>query len=79
MSGGKKKALLPERGAAWIFTVLLAVFLTAALLGSAVLQMLTSAGLHLNVASDSGMLDRQMQDIYAEIDVMAEEYGFSAV
>ena len=78
MSGGKKKALLPERGAAWIFTVLLAVFLTAALLGSAVLQMLTSAGLHLNVASDSGMLDRQMQDIYAEIDVMAEEYGFSA-
>ena len=78
MSGGKKKALLPERGAAWIFTALLAVFLTAALLGSVVLQMLTSAGLHLNVASDSGMLGRQMQDIYAEIDVMAEEYGFSA-
>lgn len=79
MSGGKKNGMrLPGRGAAWVLTVLLAVFLTAALLGSAALQMLTSAGLHLNVASDGGMLDGQMRDIYAEIDVMAEEYGFSA-
>lgn len=77
-SGKKREAALPERGAAWVFTVMLAVCLTAVLLGSAALQMLTSAGLHLNVAADGGMLDRQMRDIYAEIDVMAEEYGFSA-
>ena len=74
----KKKALPAERGCAWIVTFLLIVFLTAAILGSAVLQMMTSAGLHLSVAADDGMLDEQFRTICENIDLMAEEYGFSA-
>ena len=74
----KKKALPAERGCAWIVTFLMIVFLTAAILGSAVLQMMTSAGLHLSVAADDGMLDEQFRTICENIDLMAEEYGFSA-
>ncbi len=71
-------ARLTERGCAWVVTVLLTLFLTAAVLGSAVLQMMTSAGLHLSVAADNGMLDEQFRSICENIDLMAAEYGFSA-
>ena len=52
--------------------------LAAAILGSAVLQMMTSAGLHLSVAADDSMLDKQFRSICENIDMMADEYGFSA-
>ena len=79
MSSAKGKTALPiERGCAWAAAFLLAVFLFVTLLGSMGLQMLTSAGLHLSVAADEGMLDRQLEQIYANIDLMAREYGFSA-
>ena len=39
---------------------------------------MTSAGLHLSVAADDGMLDEQFRTICENIDLMAEEYGFSA-
>ena len=73
-----KTARPAERGCAWVVTFLLIVFLSAAILGSAVLQMMTSAGLHLSVAEDNGMLDEQYRTICENIDLMAEEYGFSA-
>ena len=73
-----KEARPAERGCAWAVTFLLTIFLAAAVLGSAALQMATSAGLHLNVAADDGMLDEQLRTIYGNIDLMAEEYGFSA-
>ena len=73
--GGIRSA---ERGCAWAAAFLLMVFLTVALLSAIGLQMVTSAGLHLSVAADEGMLDRQLQEIYANIDRMAAEYGFPA-
>lgn len=74
-NGGSRAA---ERGCAWIVTILLTLLLAAAILGSAVLQMMTSAGLHLSVAADDSMLDKQFRSICENIDVMADEYGFSA-
>ena len=74
-NGGARPA---ERGCAWIVTILLTLLLAAAILGSAVLQMMTSAGLHLSVAADDSMLDKQFRSICENIDMMADEYGFSA-
>ena len=74
-NGGARPA---ERGCAWIVTILLTLLLAAAILGSAVLQMMTSAGLHLSVAADDSMLDKQFRSICENIDMMAGEYGFSA-
>ena len=77
MSTGKT-ITTAERRCAWAAALLLAVFLTAAVLGFLTVQMMTSAGLHLSVAADDGMIDRQYQEICGNIDLMAEEYGFSA-
>ncbi len=74
----KKKTTAAERGCAWAAAFLLTVFLFITLLSSIGLQMLTSAELHLSVAADEGMLDKQLEQIYAGIDQMAQEYGFSA-
>ena len=71
-------ARLPERGAAWFAAFLLAVFIIITLTVTVFLRAVTSAELHLSVASDPGMLDRQLQAIYSDIDLMAEEYGFPA-
>lgn len=67
-----------ERVCAWIAAFLLTVFLSATILGTVAVQMITSAGLHLNVAADDGMIEKQYREICENIDVMAEEYGFSA-
>lgn len=79
MSAGKpKKALWIERGCAWAVTFLLTVFLSVTLLGTLAVETLTSAGLHLQVAADGGMLDDQLRRIHENIDLLAEEHGFSA-
>ncbi len=72
------KANRAERGCAWAVTFLLTVFLLIALLSSIALQAMTSAGLHLQVANDDSVLERQMLRIYEKIDLLADEYGFSA-
>ena len=77
-TGIKKKALPAECGSAWVVTVLLTVFLTLTLMASACLQMMTSAEMYLSVATDDHLVDRQMQEIGRNIDMMAEEYGFDA-
>ena len=74
-AGGTTKA---ERVCAWIAVFLLTAFLGVTVLGTAGVQMITSAGLHLNVAADDGMIDRQYSEICGNIDLMAAEYGFSA-
>ena len=74
-TGGTTKT---ERVCAWIAAFLLAVFLSVTILGTAAIQMITSAGLHLNVAADAGMIEKQYREICENIDVMAVEYGFSA-
>lgn len=79
MNTGKQREARPaERGLAWIVTFLLTVILTVTLLGFSALQMITSARMHLSVAADDSMLDRQLQAIYNDIDLMAAEYGFSS-
>ena len=79
MSGTKeKKAFVHERGAAWIVTLLLSAFISVTVLGTLLVQVLTSAGLHIGTAQDDGLLNRQMEHIYESIDKYAEEYGFSA-
>ena len=50
-TGGTTKT---ERVCAWIAAFMLAVFLSVTILGTAAVQMITSAGLHLNVAADAG-------------------------
>ena len=77
-SGKPRKALLIERGCAWAATFLLTVFLSVTLLSTMAVQALTSAGLHLRVAEDNGMLEDQLYRIHEHIDLLAEEYGFSA-
>ncbi len=80
MSTGKQRKALPaERGCAWLLTFLLTVLVAITLLVFTAMQMLTSAGLHLSVAADDGMLDRQILEISGNIDQMAAEYGFDAV
>ena len=74
-TGGTTKT---ERVCAWIAAFLLAVFLSVTILGTVAVQMITSAGLHLNVAADAGMIEKQYREICENIDVMAGEYGFSA-
>lgn len=74
-TGGTTKT---ERVCAWIAAFMLAVFLSVTILGTAAVQMITSAGLHLNVAADAGMIEKQYREICENIDVMAGEYGFSA-
>lgn len=73
--GGTTKT---ERVCAWIAAFLLAVFLSVTILGTVAVQMITSAGLHLNVAADAGIIEKQYREICENIDVMAGEYGFSA-
>lgn len=72
------KAFWHERGIAWIAAFLLTAFLTITILSTLAVQAMTSAGLHLGVATDSSVLDAQMSRIYGRIDILAEEYGFSA-
>ena len=76
--GTAGRALLPERGAAWILTFLLTVMLSVTLLSVIAVQGLSSAGFHLSVATDEGLMDTQMAHIHEQVDRMAEEYGFSA-
>ena len=79
MSKGKQgKTRSAERGCAWAAAFLLMIFLTVTILSSVVLQMITSAGLHLSVAADDRMLEDQLREIHANIDLMAEEYHFPA-
>ena len=54
-TGGTTKT---ERVCAWIAAFMLAVFLSVTILGTAAVQMITSAGLHLNVAADAGMIEK---------------------
>lgn len=74
----KRKAFLHERGIAWILTFLLTGFMVAALLSAFAVQVLTSAALHLQVATDGGVVDSQLRHIHENVDMLAEEYGFSA-
>ena len=74
-TGGTTKT---ERVCAWIAAFLLAVFLSVTILGTVAVQMITSAGLYLNVAADAGMIEKQYREICENIDVMAGEYGFSS-
>ncbi len=77
----REKQRLPrtaERGCSWAVTFLLMIFLTLTILSFTALRMITSAGLHLSVAADDSLLDHQMQEICANIDLMAAEYGFPA-
>jgi len=77
-TGMNRKALLPERGAAWILTFFLTVLLSVTLLSTIAVQAFSSSGLHLRVATDNGLMDGEIHHIYEQIDRMAEEYGFSA-
>ncbi len=73
-----KKAFMHERGIAWAAALLLTMFLTFCLLTALLVQILTSAGLHAGAAADKRNLDEQISSIRAYIDLLAEEYGFSA-
>ena len=74
----KKKAFPAERGIAWAATFLLTVFLAFCLLTTLLVQTMTSAGLHAGTATNDSILDGQMRSIHGYIDLLAEEYGFSA-
>ena len=76
--GTAGRAFLPERGAAWILTFLLTVMLSVTLLSVIAVQGLSSAGFHVQVATDDGLMDSQIRHIEEKVDQMAEEYGFSA-
>lgn len=79
MSGdGNKKAFPIERGLAWAATVLLTLFITAAILCTLAVQLLTSAGLHRAIATGDGVVNSETRYIHERIDEMAAEYGFSA-
>ena len=77
---GKKerKICLPERGTAWIATVLLALLLTVTVACTLAVRIMTSAGLHLSAAADESVVDEQQKKIWESFDLLAEEYGFSA-
>ena len=74
----KRKAFLPERGCAWAVTLLLTLFLTVTILSALGMQALTSTGLHVQAATDNGILDEQLRSIHAYIGILAEDYGFAA-
>ncbi len=74
----QKKAFLPERGIAWIITVLLAVIISTTALGTLAVQLMTSAGLHISTSQDAALLNSQVSHIYEKIDLYSEEYRFSA-
>lgn len=79
MSAAKTRKAFPhERGIAWVVTFLLTVFLAVTVLGTLGVQVLTDAGMHLGVVTDGAVLDNQLNHIYENIDMLAEEYGFSA-
>ena len=67
-----------SRGIAWVLTLLLTVLLTFTLMGTVLMQALTSETLHQQAATDEKIIYGQLQRIYTEIDALAEEYGFSA-
>ena len=73
----ERKAFPHERGIAWILTFLLTCFLVVTLLSTLAVQVLTSAAFHLRVTTDSGVIDDQLRHIYENVDLLAEEYGFS--
>ena len=73
-----KKAFPYERGFAWVLTFLLAGCLAITILSTLTVQILTNAGLHLGVATDGAVIDSQLSHIHANVDMLAEEYGFSA-
>ena len=75
---GNGGVLSYERVLAWIAAFLLTVFLVCCLFSSALVQVITSAGLHIAAATDDSVLDDQMRSIYEYIDLMSVEYGFHA-
>jgi hypothetical protein len=76
--GGEKKAFPLERGLAWIVTVLLTLFITAAILCTLSVQLLTSESLHTAIATGDAVVNSEIRYIHEKIDEMAAEYGFSA-
>ena len=79
MNRGKtRQPFFAERVCAWIAAVLLTGFLIITVISTITVQIMTSSGLHLSVATDGKKVDEQLSHIYENIDRMAEEYGFSA-
>lgn len=74
----RQRAYPLERGIAWVMTFLLAGCLAITILSILTVQILTNAGLHLGVATDGAVIDSQLEHIHANVDMLAEEYGFSA-
>lgn len=72
------KAFPHERGIAWVLTFLLAGCLAITILSVLTVQILTNAGLHLGVTTDGSVVDSQLEHIHENVDILAEEYGFSA-
>ena len=72
------RAFLPERGLAWIAAFLLTALLTVFLLSAFAVQAMTSARLHLQSATSSGVVNGQVDSIREYIDLLAKEYDFSA-
>ena len=63
---------------AWILVFLLTAGLTVTVAGTLGVQALTNEELHIRAATDEGIIRGQMERILEEIDLLAEEYGFSA-
>ena len=79
MSKAKQGTAFPaEKAAAWLFTFLLSAFLTMSILCALAVQMMTSTGLHLTIATGDDVVNEQIRYIHGKIDEMAEEYGFEA-
>ncbi len=77
-TAGEGKRFFVGHGAAWAAVFLLTVFLAITILSMLAVQMLTSAGLHLQAATDDAVIEEQLHHIYEQIDLLSEEYGFSA-
>ena len=71
-----KKAYPAERGGAWLFTFLLTILLTVTIVCALTVQMMTSVGLHMTIATGDDVVNEQISHIYEKIDEMAEAYGF---
>lgn len=73
-----KQPFLPERGGAWVFTVLLSMLLTATIICTLAVRMMTSSELHLAIATGDDTVQHQTSIIHDRIDLIAEAYGFDA-
>ncbi len=67
-----------ERGSAWAITLLLTVLMTVTIVCVLIVQMMTSVGLHMSIATGDDAVNAQISYIHEKIDEMAEEYGFDA-